>query len=348
MTHKHLGQDFIPHDVVAKVTGEAKFSEDFRVDGMVFARLLNSPHAHARVRGIDLSAAEQVPGYVGVLLAEDVTNPPAPDIPLLHTEPGYVGAPILLLAAESETAAQDAIERVRVDYEPLPFHVDPLASLHPDRPNARTDGNVGASGVEFQTLKWTQADFDDANGRMPMGAPAQEWTYGDVDAGFAGAALVLDESFVHGSNSHHSMEPRSAMAYWQNGKCFLHVSSQSQSFIAPALAGMIGIAPADLVLIAEYCGGGFGSKGGAYPLQALPALLSRKLGRPVMMRVSRAEEYYNGSARLGFQGQVKLGFDARGRLLAADMYIVQENGSCNSFADFRNAADSLSLVYQPA
>src|SRR5690606_10711685 len=247
-----------------------------------------------------------------------------------------------------ETAAQDAIERVRVDYEPLPFHVDPLASLHPDRPNARTDGNIGASGVEFQTLKWTQADFDDANGRMPMGAPAQEWSYGDVDAGFAGAALVLDETFVHGSNSHHSMEPRSAMAYWQNGKRFLHVSSQSQSFIAPALAGMIGIAPADLVVIAEYCGGGFGSKGGAYPLQALPALLSRKLGRPVMMRVSRAEEYYNGSARLGFQGQVKLGFDARGRLLAADMYIVQENGSCNSFADFRNAADSLSLVDQPA
>ena len=348
MAHKHLGHDFIPHDVVAKVTGEARFAEDFRVEGMVFARLLCCPHPHAHVRGIDLSAAEQVPGYVGALLPEDVTNPPAPDIPLLHTEPGYVGAPILLLAAESETAAQDAIEKVRVDYERLPFHVDPLASLHPDRPDARSDGNVGASGVEFQTLKWTAADFDQADGRMPMGQPAQEWSYGDLDAGFAAAALVLDETFVHSSNSHHSMEPRSAMAYWQNGRCHLHVSSQSQSFIVPALAGMIGIAPSDLVVIAEYCGGGFGSKGGAYPLQALPALLSRKIGRPVMMRVSRAEEYYNGSARLGFQGQVKLGFDAQGKLLAADLYIVQENGSCNSFADFRNAADSLSLVYQPA
>ncbi len=348
MAHKHLGQDFIPHDVVAKITGEAKYAEDFRVEGMVFARLLSSPHPHARVRSIDLTEAEQVPGYVGVLLPEDVTNPPAPDIPLLHAEPNYIGAPVLLLAAESETAAQDAIEKVRIDYERLPFHVDPLASLHPDRPDARTDGNVGASGVDFQTLKWTAGEFDQANGRMPMGKAAQEWSYGDVEAGFAAAALVLDETFVHSSNSHHSMEPRSAMAYWQNGRCFVHVSSQSQSYITPALAGLIGIEPSDLVVIAEYCGGGFGSKGGAYPLQALPALLSRKIGRPVMMRVSRAEEYYNGSARLGFQGQVKLGFDAQGKLLAADLYIVQENGACNSFWDFRNAADSMSLVYQPA
>jgi CO/xanthine dehydrogenase Mo-binding subunit len=225
--------------------------------------------------------------------------------------------------------------------------VDPLASMHPDHPDARTDGNVGAAGVDFQTLKWTRDDFGKADGRMPMGKAAQEWTYGDLDATFARCKLVLDETFVHASNSHHSMEPRSAMAYWQNGKCILHVSSQSQSFITPALAGMIGIPPTDLVLVAEYCGGGFGSKGGAYPLQALPALLSKKINRPVMMRISRAEEYYNGSARLGFQGQVKLGFDADGKLLAADLYVIQENGACQSFYDFRNAADALSILYQP-
>jgi xanthine dehydrogenase molybdenum-binding subunit len=347
MAHKLVGKDFIPHDVVAKVTGEAKYAEDFRVDGMVFARLLSSPYPHAKVKRIDLSAAEKVPGYVGALLPSDVKNPAAPEIPLLTDEPAYVGAPILLLAAEDETAAQDALEKVRVEYEPLPFHVDPLASLHPDQPDARSDGNVGASGVKFQTLKWTREDFANAGKRMPMGKSAQEWNYGDVDAAFAKAKYVLDETFVHASNSHHSMEPRTAMAYWQNGKCIVHVSSQSQSYITPALAGLIGIAPADLVVIAEYCGGGFGSKGGAYPLQALPALLSKKINRPVMMRVSRAEEYFHGSARLGFQGQVKLGFAEDGKLLAADLYIVQENGACQSFWDFRNAADGLSILYQP-
>jgi len=347
MAHKLLGQDFTPHDVVAKVTGEAKFAEDFRAEGMVFARLLSSPYPHARVKKIDATEALKMPGVVGILTPDDVKNPEAPEIPLLTLEPGYVGAPILLIAAEDETTAQDALEKIRIDYEPLPFHVDPLASLHPDKPNARTDGNVGAQGVKFQTLKWTKDDFAHAGARMPMGKAAQEWTFGDVDAAFAKAKLVIDEPFVHASNSHHSMEPRTAMAYWQNGKCILHVSSQSQSFITPALAGMIGIAPNDLVVVAEYCGGGFGSKGGAYPLQALPALLSKKINRPVMMRVSRAEEYYHGSARLGFQGQVKLGFAADGKLLAADIYIIQENGACNSFFDFRNAPDALSVLYQP-
>jgi xanthine dehydrogenase molybdenum-binding subunit len=349
MAHKHLGVDFTPHDVVAKVTGEAKYAEDFRVEGMVFARLLSSPYPHARVRSIDASEALKMPGVVGILTADEVKNPPEPDAPLLTNEPKYVGAPVLLLAAEDETIAHDALEKIRIDWEPLPFHVDPLQSLHPDKPDARTDGNVGAQGVKFQKLKWTREDFDNAKpGHMPMGAPAQEWSYGDIEAGFAQAKLVIDEPFVHASNSHHSMEPRSAMAYWQNGKCYAHVSSQSQSFIHPALAGMIGIPPSDLVLIAEYCGGGFGSKGGAYTIQALPALMSKKINRPVMLRISRAEEYYHGSARLGFQGQVKLGFAADGKLLAADIYIVQENGAYNSFPDFRNAPDALSLVYQPA
>ncbi|MFM1886833.1 MAG: hypothetical protein RL026_1990 [Pseudomonadota bacterium] len=349
MAYKHLGKDFIPHDVVAKVTGEAKYAEDFRAEGMVFARILGSPFARARARSIDATAALALPGVVGILTADEVKNPPAPEIPLLTNTPGYIGEPVLLVAAEDETTAQDAMDLIRIDWEPLPFHLDPLQSLHPDAPDARDDGNVGARALEFQRVKWTAEDFAAAKpGRMPMGKAAEEWMFGeDLEATFGRCKLVLDEPFVHASNSHHSMEPRSAMAYWQNGKCFLHVSSQSQSFIVPPLAGMIGIPPTDLVLIAEYCGGGFGSKGGAYTIQALPALMSRKLGRPVMLRISRAEEYYNGSARNGFQGQVRLGFDERGKLLAADLYVVQENGAHNSFPDFRNAGDALSMMYQP-
>jgi xanthine dehydrogenase molybdenum-binding subunit len=349
MAHKHLGQDFLPPDVVAKVTGEAKYAEDFRAEGMVFARLLNSPYPHARVRSIDASEALKMPGVVGILTPDDITtNPPAPDPQLLCREPGYVGAPVLLLAAESETQAQDAIDKVRIDWEVLPFHVDPLQSLHPDRPDARAETNVGAKNIEPQKIKWTRADFDAAGTtRMPMGQPGAEWAYGEVDANFARCKLVIDERFVHASNSHHSMEPRSAMAYWQNGKCIAHVSTQSHTWIVAKLAEYIGIPPDDLVIVAEYCGGGFGSKGSAYAMQALPALMSRKLGRPVMLRISRAEEYFNGSARNGFQGQVRLGFGADGRMLAADIYVVQDSGAYVGFPDFRNAGEALSLVYQP-
>lgn len=349
MAYKLLGRDFTPPDVVAKVTGRAKYAEDFRAEGMVFCRLLASSMPHARVRSIDVSEALAMPGVVGVLLPEEVSNPPAPSAPILTLEPQYIGAPILALAAEDETTAQDALEKVKIEYEPLPFTLDPLQSLRPDGPNARTDGNVAAAGVALQTLKWTEEDFRAAEreGRMPTGQPAQEWSVGDLEAAFAKAKVIYDEPFVTASLSHHSMEPRSCMSYWQNGKCFVYGSTQSQSYVVPSLARLIGIQPEELVYIAEFCGGGFGSKGGAYPLMAIPALLSKKINRPVMLRVSRAEEYYHGSARNGFQGQIKLGFAADGRMVAADLYIVQENGAYESFWDFRNAADTLSLVYQP-
>ena len=93
-----------------------------------------------------------------------------------------------------------------------------------------------------------------------MGRPAAEWAYGDLEANFAKAKLVIDERFVHASNSHHSMEPRTGMAYWQNGKCIAHVSTQT-TFIVAKLAEFIGIPPDDLVVVAEYCGGGFRIEG---------------------------------------------------------------------------------------
>jgi xanthine dehydrogenase molybdenum-binding subunit len=349
MSYRLLGKDFTPPDVYAKVTGQAKYAEDFRADGMVFCRLLTSPMPHAKVRHIDVSEALKVRGVLGVLLPSEVTPVPEPDQPILSDEPQYVGDPIMALAAVDETTVHDALEKVRLDLEPLPFVIDPLASLHPDGPAARADGNnVGTQGVKLQSLKWTAADFAHAGlTRLPMGKPADEWSYGDVEAGLARSKVVYDESFVTASNSHHSLEPRSCFAYWQNGKCFVHGSTQSQSFIVPSLARYIGIKPAELVYIAEFCGGGFGSKGSAYPSMAVPALMSKKLGRPVLMRISRAEEYGIGRARSGFQGRVKLGFGADGRLLAADMYIVQDGGAYTGFWDLKNAADALSIVYSP-
>ena len=91
------------------------------------------------------------------------------------------------------------------------------------------------------------------------GKPIADWSYGDLDKEFSEAKVVFDETFITASNDHHSMEPRSTMSYWDNGKCYVFGSSQSQSFVAPGLANLIGIEPENLVYIAEYCGGGFGS-----------------------------------------------------------------------------------------
>ena len=134
-----------------------------------------------------------------------------------------------------ETTAQDAIDLIKLDLEALPFVVDPLHSLHPDGPVARADGNnVGAGGLKLQSLKWTREDFERAQpGTMPMGKSAEDWSYGDIEAGFAQSKVVYDDSFVTASNSHHSLEPRTTFAYWQNGKCFVHGSMEGRSSFRP-------------------------------------------------------------------------------------------------------------------
>ncbi len=348
MAYQLLGKNFVPPDIAAKVTGRAKYSEDFRAEGMLFCKLLTSPMPHARVRNIDASEALKMPGVIAILTPDDVPQFPDPEDLILYKEPYYVGAPILAVAAVDELTAANAIEKIKVDLEPLPFTLDPLDSLYPGGPNARTNGNVANVGLKLQTLKWDAAAFAKAEAdTLPLGTPSESWSYGDVEAGFRDAKVVVEESFVTASYAHHSMEPRSAMAYWENGKCFLHGSSQSQSFMVPGMARYVGIKPEELVYIAEFCGGGFGSKGTPYPIMSIPAHISKKTGRPVMMRITRAEEYTNGYGRGGFQGWVKMGFRADGRMTAVDMYIVGENGPNQGFWDFRNAGEAVSVVYQP-
>ena len=351
MAYRLLGKDFTPSDVVAKVTGTARYAEDFRAEGMLFCKLLLSPMPHAMVRNIDTSEALKLPGVVGILTADDVPALPEPGDPILTNEPLFVGQPILAVAAVDETTAADAIEKIELDLQPMPFVTDPLDSLHPGGPDARRDGNVlvrNGSTSEYKTVKWSARDFARAaENELPLGEPSEEWSYGDVEAGFGEAALVLDESFVTAGYAHHSMESRSCLSYWQNGKCFVYGSTQSSAFTVPYLAGMIGIEPEQLVFVSEYCGGGFGSKAVAYTAMAIPAHLAKKTGRPVMMRVSRAEEYHIGAARPGFQGRIKLAFRADGRLLAADLYVVHDNGPFRGSGDYKAAGISVSFVYQP-
>jgi CO/xanthine dehydrogenase Mo-binding subunit len=102
------------------------------------------------------------------------------------------------------------------------------------------------------------------------------------------------------------------------------------------------------VYVSETRGGGIGSKASAYPIMAVPAYMSKKIGRPVLMRMSRADEYFMGYARAGFQGRIRMGFDASGRVTAVDLYVVQENGPTTGFPDWPAAGDTVSILYQPA
>ena len=220
MSYSLLGKNFTPPDVRAKVTGKARFSEDMRADGMLFCKLLLSPMPHANVKSIDASKALEMEGVVAVLTADDVPSEDNARTRILTNEPCFVGDPIAAIAAESETIAADALEKIVVELEPLPFTVDPLESIYPGGPDARAQGNTVGRGATFNTVKWSARDFASVDaGELPMtGTPTSEWSFGNLEESFAASALILDETFVTAANSHHSMEPRSAMAYWQNVK----------------------------------------------------------------------------------------------------------------------------------
>ncbi len=354
-----IGQNYTTADLVAKVTGRARYAEDYRAEGMLFCKLLLSPRPHCRVVAVDAREALAMPGVHAILRASDLpaVAPPAlkghedaivlrPEV-ALSDEPVYEGEPILAVAAVDEHTAAEAIDRIHLQVEPLPFVTDPLESLRPGSPNARREGNAYV-GQEIKTVKWAAGEFEAAgDGALPIGEAGDTWQYGDLDAGFKNASLVLDETFMTQSSGHMPLETRSAMAYWQNGKLYLHCSTQSVAQTVEMAAQWVGIKTDDVVVISEYTGGGFGSKIPGAQSMAIPALLAKKTGRPVMMRISREEELFIGRARPGLLARVKAGFRPNGRLAAVDIFIVQDNGPYEKQYDHDSAASICSLAYQP-
>src|SRR5437764_15143942 len=218
---KLVGQNYSTSDLRAKVTGRSRYAGDFRAQVMLYARLLLSPYAHARVVSIDTSAALAMPGVKAILTADDVPGPkdqvndagqtikanPKSEKALTN-EPLYQGEPVLAVAAVDELTAIEAIDRIQIQWEALPFSVDPVASLLPGAMNPRVEGNVwirptAAPGQpaplpKVQDLKWTEAEVEEYKaGRLPLDKDTDTpRSYGDIDAGFKMASLILDETFV--------------------------------------------------------------------------------------------------------------------------------------------------------
>src|SRR6204780_1682008 len=381
---KLIGKDYATPDLYAKVTGQAKYAEDYHADGMLFCKLLISPLPHAQVKHLDLRAALATPGVKAILTADELP-PPADSLTdngpvfranpkrekALTMEPLYQGEPILAVAAVDELTAAEAIEKIRIDFEPLPFVIDPLETLRPGGPNPRTDGNIwvqsptapAVAGAPppsppaptIGALKWTATEFADAqHARLPMGKTPDEWSYGDIDAGFKKAELVLDETFVTPDTSHQPLETRTALAYWQNGKVYVHCSTQSTAQTAPAIARWLGLVDdkgqpdlSKIVIVSEYTGGGFGRKITSAIAAIIPAILSKKVGAPVMMRISREEEHYIGRARPSLHARLKVGFTKEGRITGVDMFVVMDNGPYDPQGDANQSGRMVSLMYQP-
>src|SRR4029079_8807282 len=216
--NKLIGQNYTTPDLVAKVTGKAKYAEDDRVEGMLFAKLLVSPMPHARVKRLDTSAALAMPGVKAILTADDMpgaavgatlgenVQASAQAERGLTNEPLYQGEPVLAGAAVDEATAAEAIEKIDIEFEPLPFVVDPIESLRPGSPNAREQGNVwmrpttppaapGGSGADNNARgAGAQAPGVPANPQQnpppAAGAPAAGAAPGAAAGGAAGQAAA--------------------------------------------------------------------------------------------------------------------------------------------------------------
>lgn len=361
MTYMHIGKDFTPPDVEGKVTGEARYAEDFKKEGMVFARLLTSPLPAGRVISIDASEALAMEGVVGIFTADDLPASLPPANPALAKDfITYIGQPILAIAAESDLIAENAIEKIKIEFERRPFVTDPLDTLLEGGPDPYPSGNTlirnsgeaaagtTASGTDVGKIKWSADQMNAFRaGREPTGATfGEDWTYGDLEAQFAQCTTVIEEPFVTIGYPHHSLESRTGMAFWENGRCYFHGSLQSHTVGHAALAGMLDMDPANLVFINENTGGGFGSKIFPYPVMAVTGRFAKQLNRPVQLRITREEEFYIGSARSGMQGWVKVGLKEGGKVGAVDLIIVNDAGSGGGGSGGASA-EHVSLMFQP-
>src|SRR5215510_5171630 len=181
---KIFGTNYTTPDLVAKVTGKARYAEDYRVEGMLFAKLLCSPMPHARVTKLDLSKALAMPGVKAIITDDDLPKPAAGGTlgegvqataqgeRGLTMEPLYQGEPILAVAAVDEKTAAEAIEAIEIEYEPLPFVVDPIESLRPAGANAREQGNVWVRPTAPPAAPGARGPSNEARGAGTQAPPA--------------------------------------------------------------------------------------------------------------------------------------------------------------------------------
>ena len=333
-----VGTRPIRHDGLDKVTGRARYSADIHLPGMLVGKLLRSPHAHARIRGIDASRAEALPGVRAVVTAADLPDVSAEFIDqaegatvnygfysrnvIAREKALYIGHAVAAVAATDAAIAERALDLIDVDYEILPPVLsaeDALADGAPilherlltmDSPNRRAGG-------------WGDAD-------QPTNlANRFEFRIGDVQDGFAQADVIVEREFSTRAVHQGYIEPHAATAHWTgDGNVTVWCSSQGHFSVRDHTSRILGVPVSRVKVVPMEIGGGFGGKGqGGVYLEPLAAKLSEKSGRPVKIAMSREEVFIGTGPTSGSRIRVKMGAAADGRIVAAEALLIYEAGA---------------------
>ncbi|MBM4185171.1 MAG: xanthine dehydrogenase family protein molybdopterin-binding subunit [Gemmatimonadetes bacterium] len=303
-------------DAVERVTGQAGYTRDLRREGMLFARLLTSPHPHARIVSIDTSRAVALPGVRAIVshfTHPDIVyssgsiaggaqyNDTAKDNTLhkryMFGNPvRYVGEPVAAVAAVDRHAAEEAARLITVEYEELPFVLDVEEALAPGAPQIWPEGNIGLNGQ---------------NQPRPLGG-----RQGDPEAGFAAAHRILEGRYTTSFAQDAQLEPRSVLAEWEGDKLILHTPTQGISNCRHDNARDLGLEDHQVQVICHYMGGGFGDKNGSYYHDLIAATLARETSTPVKLEVTRKEDWLGTHGRWHTTQDLRVGFTNDGVVTA--------------------------------
>ncbi len=303
-----------------KVTGAARYTADIRLPGMLHARVVRSPHAHARVKSIDTSAAKRHPGVRAVhvldhLLGSATLTDPSKELPSRYPIVRYAGQPIAAVAATTPAVAEEAARLVRVDYEPLPFVVDLEAARKPDAPlvfpgpaqqGGTGGGGGGASGVA------QKGNVRGPARRGPIGAKEP----GDPTKGFASAAVIVEGTYRTQVQTHSALETHGVVADWKADGLTVYASTQGVVSVRDELAEVFEMPKTKIRVVTEFMGGGFGAKFGIGNFGVLATHLSKKAGAPVRLMLDRREEHVAVGNRPNSVQRIRIGAARDGSLTA--------------------------------
>jgi len=302
-------------DGLAKATGEAIYTDDIQLPGMLHAKMLRSPHAHARILSVDTSKAEALPGVHAVLVGSELpikygVIPWTPDENALAVDKvRFIGDEVAAVAAIDEDTAIAAVELIEVEYEVLEAILTPEQALVTPEPPIHEDRK-----------------------RRDNISKHVELSFGDVDAQVESAAVVLEQDYSFSSNTHTPIEPHCAVAqHGADGRLTLWSATQISHYVHRALAQVLELEPARIRVVQPCLGGAFGGKSDPFALEFVVAKLAMKTGRPVKMLWTREEVFYAHRGRHAMKMHYRTSAKADGTITGVDAKLLIDGGSYSSF-----------------
>ena len=324
-------------DGEAKVRGATRYAGDLPLPGLLHARLVQSPETHARVRGVDASAALALPGVVAVLEAEDLRFADGASgraaESLARGEVLFAGQPVALVIAENEAAAADGADEVVVDYEPLPAVLDVLAAMEPGSPLARVTGGGEGEASDAAAAHAAVGGGDEAGRDEELSANVagrQRLAHGDVDAALEASDARASGRFTTSSMYQGYLEPQTATAWLEpDGELVVSTSTQGAFPTRESLAELLGL-PLDRVRVrAAPLGGAFGGK--LLIVEPLVAAAALALGRPVRLAMTRIEDFSAGNPAPRELIELEAGATSGGDLTAVRGRVICDQGGNAEF-----------------